>query len=78
MDWQLIQPIFHWLSDHPAWSGLFVFLIALTESLVIVGLIVPGTVLMFGVGTLVGAGVLDVKLVLFLAFIGAVIGDSIS
>jgi len=78
MDWQLIQPIFHWLSEHPVWSGLFVFLIALTESLVIVGLVVPGTVLMFGVGTLVGTGVLDVKLVLFLAFIGAVIGDGIS
>ena len=78
MDWQSIQPIFHWLSDHPFWSGLFVFLIALTESLVIVGLVVPGTVLMFGVGTLVGAGVLDVKLVLFLAFIGAVLGDGIS
>ncbi len=78
MDWQLIQPIFHWLSDHPAWSGLFVFLIALTESLVIVGLIVPGTVLMFGVGTLVGTGVLDVKLVLFLAFAGAVLGDGLS
>ncbi|MDH3325245.1 MAG: DedA family protein [Gammaproteobacteria bacterium] len=78
MDWQSIQPIFHWLSDHPAWSGLFVFLIALTESLVIVGLIVPGTILMFGVGTLVGTGVLDVKLVLLLAFAGAVLGDGIS
>jgi len=78
MDWQAIQPIFNWLSDHPAWSGLFVFLIALTESLVIVGLIIPGTVLMFGIGTLVGAGVLDVKLVLLLAFAGAVLGDGIS
>ena len=78
MDWQTIQPIFHWLSDHPVWSGLFVFLIALTESLIIVGLIVPGTVLMFGVGTLVGAGVLDVKLTLLLAFLGAVLGDGIS
>lgn len=78
MDWQSIQPLFHWLSDHPFWSGFFVFLIALTESLVIVGLIVPGTVLMFGVGTLVGTGVLDIKLVLFLAFAGAVLGDGIS
>ena len=78
MDWQSIQPLFFWLSDHPVWSGLFVFLIALTESLVIVGLIVPGTVLMFGVGTLVGTGVLDIKLVLFLAFAGAVLGDGIS
>ena len=78
MDWQSVQPIFTWLSEHPAWSGLFVFLIAFTESLLIVGLIVPGTVLMFGVGTLVGTGVLDIQETLLVAFIGAVLGDGVS
>ena len=78
MDWQSIQPLFNWLTDHPYWYGLIVFLIAFTESLLIVGLIVPGTVLMFGVGTLVGVGVLDVKVVLLLAFSGAVLGDGVS
>jgi len=78
MDWQSVQPIFIWLSEHPAWSGLFVFLIAFTESLLIVGLIVPGTVLMFGVGTLVGTGVLGIQETLLVAFLGAVLGDGVS
>ena len=73
MDWQSIQPIFTWLSENPAWSGVFVFLIAFSESLLIVGLIVPGTVLMFGVGTLVGTGVLDIQETLLVAFFGAVV-----
>ncbi len=78
MDWSSIQPLFTWLSEHPAWSGLIVFLIALTESLFIIGLLVPGTVLMFGVGTLVGTGVLDIQETILYAFAGAVIGDGIS
>ncbi len=78
MDWQSVQPFFTWLSENPAWAGLAVLIIALTESLVIVGLIVPGAVLMFGVGTLVGTGVLGFKETMLLAFIGAVLGDSIS
>jgi len=78
MDWQSVQPFFTWLSDHPALAGLVVLLIALTESLIIVGLIVPGAVLMFGVGTLVGTGVLGFKETIILAFVGAVLGDGIS
>ena len=78
MDWQYIQPFFTWLSENPAWAGLIVFLIALSESLLIVGLIVPGTVLMFGVGTLVGTGVLGIQETLLFAFFGAVLGDGVS
>ena len=78
MDWQSIQPLFTWLSEHPAWSGLIVFLIAFSESLFVVGIIVPGTVLMFGVGTLIGTGVLDIQETLLIAFIGAIAGDGIS
>jgi len=78
MDWQSIQPFFTWLAENPAWSGLIIFLIALTESLFIVGLLVPGTVLMFGVGTLVGAGVLGIQETLVFAFLGAVAGDGLS
>ena len=78
MDWQSIQPLFTWLSEHPAWSGLFVFLIAFSESLFVIGIIVPGTILMFGVGTLVGTGVLDIQDTLLIAFLGAVAGDGVS
>lgn len=78
MDWQFVQPFFTWLAENPAWSGLIIFLIALTESLFIIGLLVPGTVLMFGVGTLVGTGVLGIQETLLFAFLGAVAGDGLS
>lgn len=78
MDWQSIQPFFHWLADHSILAGLFVFLIAFSESLLIVGLIVPGTLLMFGVGTLVGAGALDFWNTIIIAFFGAIAGDAVS
>ncbi len=78
MDLQTLQPLFHWLAAHPGWAGIFVFLIALTESLLVVGLIVPGTVLMFGVGALLGVGVLGLWETLAWAFAGAVAGDGIS
>jgi len=55
-----------------------VFLIAMAESLLIVGLMVPGTVLMFGVGALVGAGVLSFWETILWAFVGAVVGDAVS
>ncbi|MDX1812003.1 MAG: DedA family protein, partial [Gammaproteobacteria bacterium] len=78
MDWQFFQPVFDWLANHSFLAEIFVFLIAFAESLFIVGLILPGTVLMFGVGTLVGAGVLDLWHTMLIAFLGAVAGDGLS
>ena len=78
MDLATFQPFLDWLSGHPTWSGLAVFLIAFSESLVIVGLIVPGVAMMFGVGTLVAMGALNLWLTLAWAFAGAVAGDGLS
>jgi len=78
VDISFFEPFFSWLSEHPALSGLMVFLIAMAESLLIVGLVVPGTVLMFGVGALVGAGVLNVWETILWAFVGAAVGDAVS
>ncbi len=55
-----------------------VFLISLSESLAFIGLIVPGTVIMFGVGAIVATGSLGLTPVLLLAAAGAVAGDGIS
>ena len=73
-----IQPLFDWIKINPAWAGLFVFLIAMSESLLVIGLVVPGTILMFGVGTLVGAGILGLWETFLWAFLGAIIGDGVS
>jgi membrane protein DedA with SNARE-associated domain/membrane-associated phospholipid phosphatase len=75
-DW--LQPILEWFAANPTWGGLMVFVVALGESLAIVGLFVPGAVLLFGFGALVAAGALDLWSTLAWAFAGAVVGDGIS
>ncbi len=74
----LLDTISGWIASHPGWAGWLVFLIALGESLAIVGLFVPGAVLMFAVGALVGGGLLELWTVLAWAAAGAVVGDGIS
>jgi membrane protein DedA with SNARE-associated domain/membrane-associated phospholipid phosphatase len=66
------------ITDHPALAYGAIFLISLSESLALVGLIVPGTMIMFGVGAIVATGSLGLKPVLLLAAAGAVAGDGIS
>ena len=73
-----IQPIFDWLQANPGWTGVTIFLIAMAESLAVVGLIVPGVVLLFGIAAIAGSGVLDVWTTLAAAFFGAIIGDGLS
>jgi undecaprenyl-diphosphatase len=78
MDPSTLQPFFDWLAANTGWAALIVFFIALTESLIIVGLLVPGTMAMMGVGALIGAGVLPFWPMAIWAMLGAVIGDAIS
>ena len=79
MDWtHLWHNALHWVTLHPVVAYLAVFLIALSESLALVGLLVPGTVIMIGIGAVVGSGVLSLKTTLLAAMLGAVAGDGIS
>lgn len=73
-----IQPLLDWIVQHPHWAGATVFLIALAESLALVGLFIPGTLAMFGVGALVAAGALNLWATLAWAAAGAIAGDGIS
>ncbi|WP_035917956.1 VTT domain-containing protein [Legionella fairfieldensis] len=73
-----IQPLTLWLHDHPHWALLITFLIALTESLAIIGSIVPGSVTMTAIGILAGSGVMRIDLTLIAATLGAIAGDSSS
>ena len=74
----LIHQLVDWVAAHPHWTGFFVFLIALAESLAIVGMVVPGVVMMFAAGALIGAGAVGFWSMYWLAFAGAVIGDGLS
>lgn len=75
---EIINPLLQWLNAHPYLAGLVVFLISTSESVAIIGTIIPGTVLMTAIGTLAGAGVILLWPTLLLAILGAIAGDGIS
>jgi membrane protein DedA with SNARE-associated domain len=54
------------------------FVISFLESLVVIGLIAPGTVFLLFVGFLLSKGFLNIPLIVFLAVLGAVLGDMVS
>jgi membrane protein DedA with SNARE-associated domain len=66
------------MNANPAWGAAIVFLIAMLESLVLVGILLPGIVILFGVGALIGLGVLEMIPIWIAASSGAFIGDSLS
>ena len=73
-----VQPLTHWLQTNPGWSLFITFLISLTESLAIIGSIIPGSVTMTAVGILAGSGIMRLDLTLVAATLGAICGDSLS
>jgi membrane protein DedA with SNARE-associated domain len=73
-----VDLMIQWLANNPGWSGLAVFLISLGESLVVVGLFIPGTVVMFGIGALVAMGGMNLWDTLLWSILGAIVGDGIS
>jgi membrane protein DedA with SNARE-associated domain/membrane-associated phospholipid phosphatase len=63
---------------HPNWVLLVVFLVAFSESIVLVGTLVPAGVVLFTAGALIGTGAVNVWATLGIAAIGAVCGDGLS
>jgi undecaprenyl-diphosphatase len=75
---ELFQQLLDWVGQHPEQAGWVVFAMSLAESLAIVGMLVPGVVILFGAGSLIGAGVLDFWTLCAWAVAGAIIGDGLS
>src|SRR5690606_25500653 len=75
---QWYQFLIDWLTQHPQWLGLILLVAACVECLAVVGLLVPGTVLLFTLAMLAGGGVLGLGETLLLGFIGGLIGDLLS
>lgn len=75
-DW--LQAMLSWLTAHPQWASLVVFSIAMLESLLVIGVVVPGAIAMFGFGALIAIGVLDPWSTYLCAVAGAISGDGIS
>lgn len=78
MTLSFLQAFLDWISQHSVWSGLIIFAIACSESLALVGLLVPGAVLMFALGTLITTGHLAFWPAVNWAVLGAIAGDGIS
>lgn len=74
---QYFQPIIDYLHQNPDVGVLIAFLIALAESLPLIGTIIPGSVTMTAIGTLVGTGTLPGLSTLAWASLGAFIGDTL-
>ncbi len=66
-----------YLQLHTYLGGLFSFIVSLTESLPLIGTIVPGSLTMTVIGVLVGRGMISFNTTLFWAIIGALTGDTI-
>ncbi|MHB1349738.1 MAG: bifunctional DedA family/phosphatase PAP2 family protein [Desulfobulbaceae bacterium] len=73
-----LNTLLAFITHHSGLAYSLIFLISLSESLALVGLLVPGTVIMFGVGAIVATGSLSLFPVLLMAMIGAIAGDGIS
>ncbi len=71
---QLLQSI----QEQPTWAFFVVFMVAFLESLAIIGVLVPGWLILVGVGVLVGHGQLDFYSMIAAMFIGAVVGEGLS
>lgn len=67
-----------WIRQYPGWSGAVVFAVAMLESLVLVGVLVPGAAVMLGAGALVALGALELWPTMAWAAAGAIVGDGLS
>jgi membrane protein DedA with SNARE-associated domain len=71
------EPVIAWAEAHASWAPLLAFAIAFIESVPLIGIFLPGSALLLGLGLLIGAGALPAGPVLAATIAGAVLGDAI-
>ncbi|MHC8322457.1 bifunctional DedA family/phosphatase PAP2 family protein [Pseudomonas sp. GB2N2] len=74
----LVSSVIEFLTAHPHVTYLAVFLLALSESIPIIGAVVPGTAVILALSTLVPSGVLLLWPLLVAATLGAIASDGLS
>jgi membrane protein DedA with SNARE-associated domain/membrane-associated phospholipid phosphatase len=74
----VIQPYLDYFSANPEWALVIIFLIAMGEALLIIGLFVPSTAVLVGAGVLIGTGHLSFWPVIIVTAIGCIVGDQVS
>ncbi|WP_018262174.1 DedA family protein [Methylobacterium sp. WSM2598] len=76
MDFETIRiATLDFVRAHHAWAPLIAGLVAFCESLAVLSLLVPATVILLGMGALLGAGGIPFLPVMVGAGIGAILGD---
>lgn len=75
---QMLSQVVDFLSAHQMLAILFAFLVAFGEALLILGLFVPSTVVLVGLGTLIGLGKMAFLPVFAATVAGAIAGDALS
>lgn len=75
---RFIPLLIHWVSGHPLWGVVAAFAIAFSETLAFIGYTVPALFLLFGLGTLLGSGLLPFWPVCAALAAGAFLGDTSS
>jgi membrane protein DedA with SNARE-associated domain/membrane-associated phospholipid phosphatase len=78
MTTDIVSSILQWLNTHAEYSWLITFVISASESVAVIGTIVPGSITMTAIGALAGAGIIPLGTTIFWAFLGAIVGDGIS
>jgi membrane protein DedA with SNARE-associated domain len=73
-----VEPVLAFLRDNEGWAVPVVFLLAFGESLAFVSLLIPATVILWGIGALVGASGIEFWPLWLAAAVGAALGDWLS
>jgi len=78
MDTGWTQDLLNWLTENPGWAGFWVFVMSFIESLAFVGILVPGIIILFGLGALISLGAMDMLPIWMWGSLGALAGDIVS
>jgi len=73
-----VQTIIDFVRLNQGWAPAIVFVLAFAESLAFISLIAPATVILWGIGALIGAAGLSFWPIWLAAAIGAALGDWLS
>lgn len=73
-----LDAILQWIQAHPQTAGLVIAIVSFLEGFAVIGILVPGIIILFGFGTLVGLGVLELWSVWLWCSVGAIAGDGFS
>lgn len=76
--YEFITELSTWLTQNPGWIFAAIVIIAFLESLFVVGVIMPGAIMLFAMAALAGGLNLPLLPLLLAAAIGAIAGDVLS